>query len=1543
MSANDATNKNKSEGAGPEADSAEFIKLKKQLERVKLYKADTWGQSPAEKDETLKRMENAAGEMLKARQIDPEKMAEFQKDYADLGLEKKGPDGEVLEKLEQGIERGRQKLMEYEESRREYAAPEYAALLPKEFKEKLENFQKNMDAMANALKRLERKKDVVKNKVSSGESLAAASKTLVLNDLDDLKTSLAILESNFRKVEKEITDRADLESRLRKLEQRLAEVKKFESTTASSLAKEMLKQLPKLHDAEKLDATAVAGLEEMAENRIFKVEKSIVEKRKTEARDYALPGVKEFVQQGLVKNKERLEFLLDAYTGMDAGPDAKRKSAIATAHDLSYELADDLKNKNVDPKALEIKFRAYVKNLELAEKQFAGPVEKKAIKERGEKLLQRLLSVKNDSRLNEDQKDLVLTWIDSIPKKQSFEDILHLESLAREYVLDVLEAMKNKEEKAAAQAKATAKTEAAWFKRGEEKMGATPVGVKAEVKKTAKEVLTEAGVVEIKPQELLANISEHDAGKLGEFLKKGSAEEAKNLLRDILKEHTSQLAAEQREEVSQQSYEILRATVLAETNRQMAKTSKTGLAKNILKNLGIAAGIGIGAGMVIGSGGAAAMVAAGVIAARPILMKQISESEKFQQAKKKVAESKAGTFWGNTFGKWFKKEEPKNDPNAVLAKTVDAMDIKDQLSAVLANQIRENTSRDVRAKIKTYTEAGRTAMERPSAETEDKFAAALDAASYEFYQNALNYVEVTYAGASAEQKKQAALQITLAIGGYERGEVKAAQALKEIQAKAERPEDKYWLVAKMEELTKVRSENLAGAVGIGVVMAGAIRFSAYGRILSGALGGAAVGLSVEKSTRERGDVKLEKNIAKMIDEAEKKLAGRKVWDIAEADLKKAGDNAVAILSRLDLGLLDKNKVLKNRAENFVAFVNRLKMEKADVAGDSLDKILADIGRGSDRLEKLTQKAKDKLTGDNVKKRQLLFMLGGAVAGGALSYALGVAASEIRDWWKAPAAVATPKVVPEGKVDMDFTKPETLPAEEKIDMDFTRPETLPAEEKIDMDFTKPETLPAEEKIDMDFTRPETLPAEEKIDMDFTKPPETPLIPVEETAGAVKHAVRSIAEIRTLHIPKDSADLYHQVGKSVGDDILKLDEGGYHKVATDLYNAVRRVDLLEHQADTLPAGSPKALDLHHQAEVLRGQLSEAEKVLHSGRRADAADMFRHISRETLQHGVKVEAVSGESLKFPVGDNKAAPIEPLNFPGVDKDVEIKTEPAPHHPIKTFSKHYPGHRLAETGTHLENKPAGETAPAKTPVEQPVEPSTAPIKSEDDFVGPPTPAQPAPGEILPGDYLEETRRATRAAIAAAKESVEQKINTTAPETSAPPEVEKVMEPTPVEKPTAVPPEVKPEETAGAVKPSAKETLQQSLEKQNKAYADQVGKIGKDALTEAETAEADKKLAEQAAEAIKKAQMEEAMDEEQLELEAHQAAQAVRFSLAEEWGNHDAVYGNQLIDRIHEKALSAEQENAFAKLVKRFDSALTHRRGGKSLHTIIESLEKMNK
>ena len=397
-----------------------------------------------------------------------------------------------------------------------------------------------------------------------------------------------------------------------------------------------------------------------------------------------------------------------------------------------------------------------------------------------------------------------------------------------------------------------------------------------------------------------------------------------------------------------------------------------GMAKNGVIMAGAAALI---SSLGIATGGAGIVVLAGGMTVTRLLTRKISGAMKGKNADKTEAKFQAD----------LDKEKDK-----ILENMFDKIDdFREEMSGQISNAVREQTSggaiASLRKKHEKADEAGNEAVMDSSMRDLQK----------EFYLRSLTKIKAENPDLEPEQQQQMAIQMAMALSQHEKTESDAAKQLKAI--KASKPKvyakiEKYnWMSAgqKPDKKPDNLSEEEEGiwdkykydllSIGIGTAVGVAVRTQGWARIAMGAVAGGGAGyMAAEAIMDKKQEKKIFKEITDMINESETVIED---INFPAEELDSLRENSRIVQSRLELGLLDSNPLLKSRAENFIHNVTKVEINNMNALNEIVDKI-KDNG---DDLE-IQMEADAHRIGKTVKKRKVLAVALGAAIGGLAAWA-----------------------------------------------------------------------------------------------------------------------------------------------------------------------------------------------------------------------------------------------------------------------------------------------------------------------------------------------------------------------------------------------------------------------------------------------------------------------------------------------------------------------------------------------------------------------------
>ncbi len=432
------------------------------------------------------------------------------------------------------------------------------------------------------------------------------------------------------------------------------------------------------------------------------------------------------------------------------------------------------------------------------------------------------------------------------------------------------------------------------------------------------------------------------------------------------------LTEEKAEEIAKNLQETIQQTIDAQAQEVIAKfgLKKFGkMAGGMIKNMGLMFGAAALIGTLgIATGGAGVVVMAGGMALTRLIEKKISGKIREEKAKK-------------TKEKFKQKLEKEKDK--VLESFFKAKEkLREKMSGVMSNEIRRQTSKEASALLREYRDA------KVSGNTEI-IESNLTELEKEFYLSALTKIKAEHPKIKdEEQQHNMAIQMAMNLAQYERGEIEGKKRLEDL--KKDKPKV-YKLVQKFNLLrsgvTDKKPEGMSKketslwnkykydltSLGVGTAIGMAVRTSELGRVAFGALGGVGMGYMMGEAVGKRAEKKGIKEIEKMIDQAEEVIEDISFPANELPDLRK---NATLVQSRLELGLLDVDPVLKSRAENFIHNVRQVEFANQK----TLNKLLEQQENNNKKLEKQVEKDVTRIE-KKTKRRRILAMVGGGLAGG----------------------------------------------------------------------------------------------------------------------------------------------------------------------------------------------------------------------------------------------------------------------------------------------------------------------------------------------------------------------------------------------------------------------------------------------------------------------------------------------------------------------------------------------------------------------------------
>jgi len=469
---------------------------------------------------------------------------------------------------------------------------------------------------------------------------------------------------------------------------------------------------------------------------------------------------------------------------------------------------------------------------------------------------------------------------------------------------------------------------------------------------------------DLEPQKILEKLNEEDLQIIKIMIKQGESNHLIEFFQEKIKELTSdhpekdKLTEDKIEVIAYSINKVFEATIEAQAREELMKfdLKKAGkIAFNIGKNLLIfggsatlAAALGL-SGIGIAAG---ATLTAGLV--------------RYGLEKTKKAKDKQKLYADLVKAKEEIRENIARDPK-----------FKQNLSEIISNEIRRQTSIEAQATLNTFAKAK---IEDASAIPEKAFSDI----EKEFFLSATTLIKAEYPSYPEEQQKQMAYLMALTLGQHERGENESKRQMQNIQ------ENNPKIFKYLEKINALRAgkiekpSNLSetdwkkyliegGAVIGGAVIGTLARTSDVARVFFGAVGGAGAGFLLA-SKFEKGKLEqIYNNIETQITQASEIIDSQNL----AAEYSKLKDSAIYVQSQLDLGLLDNNPFLKSRAENFL---NQFKQNEFSFQKD-LNKLIEEQQKNRESVQQQTTASLEKIE-KSTKWKRLAGTVGGALLGGA---------------------------------------------------------------------------------------------------------------------------------------------------------------------------------------------------------------------------------------------------------------------------------------------------------------------------------------------------------------------------------------------------------------------------------------------------------------------------------------------------------------------------------------------------------------------------------
>ena len=509
-------------------------------------------------------------------------------------------------------------------------------------------------------------------------------------------------------------------------------------------------------------------------------------------------------------------------------------------------------------------------------------------------------------------------------------------------------------------------------------------------------------------------------------------------------EKMAEKMAEKINAIIEQQIDLITAEQLAEKNSTWKERGKKifGFAKGMVKNIAIMGGTYAGVGAVMGALGIATgagvgllAVSAGVVGVRFLMKKFRKKGEQAEKTLKTIKKEKKQRDKQNKEIEAAEKKAIeiflKNDEETKTKR-------KEEISGVISSEIRKETDKDAK---KAFDEIDTA----PTPEERDnQIMKNMGEVERAFYLKALGQVKMEHPEASLEQHRNMAVLMAETMAFSEKSRINGSKKLEEL--KKHKPKIIEWINkfnalkagTTVEELEKgletkeykevwdkikkiwEKSKYDVACVAVGTAAAAAVRVSDIARVVMGVVGGLAGGYALGEKWIEKGEKKALKEIATMVSEAEEKI---KDIDFPAEKLPELRESALIVQSRLELGLLDSDKMLKSRAENFIFNVSQVEMKNQE----TLDNLLDTVKENNDKLEEQVEEDVKRMS-KTIKRKRAIAMVGGAVAGGLVSFAFTDKGKEVLG---SGGESVTPDVEPVTP-DVEPVTPDVEPAETNIE-------------------------------------------------------------------------------------------------------------------------------------------------------------------------------------------------------------------------------------------------------------------------------------------------------------------------------------------------------------------------------------------------------------------------------------------------------------------------------------------------------------------------------
>ena len=430
-----------------------------------------------------------------------------------------------------------------------------------------------------------------------------------------------------------------------------------------------------------------------------------------------------------------------------------------------------------------------------------------------------------------------------------------------------------------------------------------------------------------------------------------------------------ELTEEKAQKIAENLQMIVQTTIEA---KSQDKISKFGWEKafRIAGSFGLGIGVTLGASVLLTSGGGGILVVAGGVTLARLIQRKITAAIREKNGLK--TEEK------------FKEKTEKIKKEILNDFFVDIEKIKRELSGIISNEIRKETDKDALIALREYEKVkveGKTEV----------MESCLSNAEKDIYSLALTKIKAEHLEVSEEQQQNMAVQMAMTLAQSERNNIQARKRLEDL--KKNKPKVAAFIgkfnllqagvsdkkpegINKEEETLWEKNKHYIISYGVGTVIGVAVRTNDLARVALGTVGGIGIGYEISEVMGEKAERKALGEIREMVGEAE-----RIIKDIGfpVEELPKLRENAILVQSRLELGLLDTDPILKNRAENFIYNIKKIEIANQKVLAELLKQVESNNKNLEAQVEKDVTRIENK-----TKRRRILYMIGGGVAMGLFS-------------------------------------------------------------------------------------------------------------------------------------------------------------------------------------------------------------------------------------------------------------------------------------------------------------------------------------------------------------------------------------------------------------------------------------------------------------------------------------------------------------------------------------------------------------------------------